>query len=156
LEALLHDGRIDAFLGMSLRDSGLPPKERRLRPLLANAQEEEEAYFARTSVYPIHHCVVMRNDALEREPALAAAVFGAYAAAKDRAYRRRLGTTLAPWSKAHWTSTFERFGGDPLEYGLTPANRLVIERLSAYLRDQGFIATTPAIDAVFAAPSVPA
>ena len=152
LETLLHDGGIDAFLGMSLRDSALPAEERRLRPLVRDVQVEEEAYFARTAIYPIHHCVVIRNDALEREPALADAIFAAYAAAKERAYRRQLGTTLAPWGKAHWTSTFERFGGDPLPYGLTPGNQLVIKRLAGYLREQGFIATEPATEAVFAVP----
>ena len=118
------------------------------------ARKQCWAYFARTAIYPIHHCVVIRNDALEREPALADAVFGAYAAAKERAYRRQLGTTLAPWGKTHWTSTFERFGGDPLPYGLTPANRAVVDRLAGHLREQGFIETKPAIDAVFAVPSI--
>jgi 4,5-dihydroxyphthalate decarboxylase len=154
LETLLHNGGIDAFLGMSLRDSALPPAERRLRPLIRDAQAEEEAYFARTGIYPIHHCVVIRNDALAREPALADAVFGAYAAAKERAYRRQLGTTLAPWGNAHWSSVFQRFGGDPLPYGLTPANHAVIDLLAGYLREQGFIEMKPAIDGVFAAPSI--
>ena len=152
MEELLCDGAIDAFLGMSLRDSALPPGERRLRPLLADARAEEEAYFARTAIYPIHHCVVIRNDALEREPALADAVFAAYAGAKERAYRRRLGTTMVPGGKPYWVDMFERFGGDPLPYGLTPANRRVIERLADCLREQGFIETTPSLDAVFSVP----
>lgn len=150
LEDLLCDGGIDSFLGMSLRDSALPPGERRLRPLLRDAQAEEQAYFERTSIYPIHHCVVIRNDVLEREPRLVDGICGAYAAAKERAYRRRLGTTMVPWGKPYWADMFERFGGDPLPYGLTPANRRVIEQLAGYLREQGFIATEPSIDAVFA------
>lgn len=156
LETLLHDGGIDAFLGMSLRDSALPPAERRLRPLIPDAQAEEEAYFARTGIYPIHHCVVIRNDALEREPALVDAVYSAYAAAKERACRRQLGATMVPWGKPYWAHMFERFGGDPLPYGLTPVNRPVIERLAGYLQEQGFIETKPAIDAVFAAPAAQA
>jgi 4,5-dihydroxyphthalate decarboxylase len=153
LEELLSEGSIDAFLGMSLRDSALPPGERRLRPLLSDARREEEAYFERTSIYPIHHCVVIRNDMLDRVPALVDAVVGAYVAAKERAYRRQLGTTVVPWGKAHWASMFQRFSGDPLPYGLTPANRLVIERLSRYLHEQGFIPTEPVTDALFAVPS---
>jgi 4,5-dihydroxyphthalate decarboxylase len=154
LEGLLCDGSIDAMLGFSLRDAGLPPEERRLRPLLNDAQREEEAYYARTAVYPIHHCVVIRNDALEREPALVDAVCGAYGAAKERAYRRQLGATLVPWARMRWTDAFQRFGGDPLPYGLTPANRAVIARLAGYLVEQGFIAAEPAIDAIFAQPSI--
>jgi 4,5-dihydroxyphthalate decarboxylase len=156
LEDLLCDGSIDAMLGFSLRDAGLPPAERRLRPLLADAQREEEAYFARTAIYPIHHCVVIRADALDREPALVDAVCAAYAAAKERAYRRQLGATLMPWAKMRWTDAFQRFGGDPLPYGLTPENRAVIDRLAGYLREQGFIAEKPAPDAIFALPSIQA
>lgn len=151
LEGLLLDGTIDALLGFSLRDSSLPPAERRLRPLLHDAQREEEAYFARTGLYPIHHTVVIRNDVLEREPRLAGAVCAAYLAAKERAYRRQLGATLLPWAKQRWTEAFQRFGGDPLPYGLTPENRTVIARLGSYLREQGFIEMEPATDAIFLA-----
>jgi 4,5-dihydroxyphthalate decarboxylase len=154
LEDLLCDGGIHSFLGMSLKDSALPTEERRLRPLLRDAQAEEVAYFERTAIYPIHHCVVIRNDVLEREPALVDAVYSAYAAAKERAYRRQLGTTLVPWGKTRWQEIMRRFGGDPLPYGLTPANRRVIERLAGYLREQGFMETKPAIDALFSLPSI--
>jgi len=153
LEELLCDGAIDAFLGMSLRDSALPPAERRLRPLVNDAQREEEAYFARTSIYPIHHCVVIRNDVLERNRDLVAAVCSAYAGAKERAYRRQLGATMVPWGKAYWAKMFQRFGGDPLPYGLTLSNRRVIDRLACHLQTQGFIPQIPAIDAVFAVPA---
>jgi len=119
LEGLVVDGAIDAYLGVSLKDAALPPEERRLRPLANDVQRDEEAYFARTSIYPIHHCVVIRNDVLERNRNLVAAVCGAYAGAKERAYRRQLGATMVPWAKEHWTKTFQRFGGDPLPYGLT-------------------------------------
>src|SRR5262245_33480617 len=112
LETLLCEGGIDAFLGMSLRDHALPPAERRLRPLLDDAQAEEAKYFARTSIYPIHHCVVVRNDVLAREPAVVNAVCAAYTAAKEAAYRRQLGATLVPWGKTHWAKTLDRFGGD--------------------------------------------
>jgi 4,5-dihydroxyphthalate decarboxylase len=155
LETLLLDGDIDAFLGMSLRDSALPPTERRLRPLLPDAQAQEEAYFMRTGIYPIHHCVVIRNDVLERAPRAADAVYAAYSAAKERAYRRQLGTTLLPWAKAYWTRNFERFGGDPLPYGLTATNRLTIGRLAGYLHEQGFIGAEPVIDTLFTRPQVP-
>lgn len=152
LEGLLVDGAIDAFLGVTLKDAALPAAERRLRPLAGDAQREEEAYYARTAIYPIHHCVVIRNDVLARNRGLVAAVCSAYAGAKERAYRRQLGTTMLPWGKAYWDKTFQRFGGDPLPYGLTPSNRMVIDRLGRHLQTQGFIPQVPAIDAVFAVP----
>ena len=151
LEQLLLDGAIDALLGFELEDSARPPATRRLRTVLSDPRAEEEAYYRRTSIYPIMHCVVIRSDVLEREPGVAGAVCAAYAEAKDRAYRRRLGSTLAPWGKAHWARTFELFEDDPLPYGLTPSNRRVVERLAGYLVQQGFIPRLPDIDALFAA-----
>ena len=153
LEGLLCDGAIDAFLGMSLRDSALPAGERRLRPLVNDAQREEESYFARTSIYPIHHCVVIRNDVLEHSRGLVTAVCSAYAGARERAYRRQLGATVVPWAKDYWAKMFQRFGGDPLPYGLTASNRMVIDRLAGHLQTQGFIPEIPETDAVFAVPA---
>jgi 4,5-dihydroxyphthalate decarboxylase len=155
LEEMLVSGAIDVLLGFSLRDNALPPLERRLRPVLADPQAEEEAYYERTGIYPIMHCVAVREDAVEKHPRAAAALCAAYASAKARACRRQLGTTLAPWGKNHWARTFALFGGDPLPYGLTPANRNVIEKLVAYLKVQGFIDALPGVDELFLDPTRP-
>jgi 4,5-dihydroxyphthalate decarboxylase len=155
LEQLLLDGGIDALLGFNLKDSLLTAEQRRLRPLLADAQREERDYYERTSIYPIMHCVVIRNDVLEKTPALVDAVCRAYATAKERAYKRQLGATLVPWGKNHWARTFELFGGDPLPYGWTAVNRNVVERLAQYLNEQGFIRTVPDAGELFALPLTP-
>ena len=149
LEHLLCSGAIDAMLGFATSDSRLPPPQRTLRPLLDDSRAVERAYYEKTSIYPINHCVVIRNDVLARHPGVGAAVQSAYARAKDNAYRRRLGATLAPWGKEHWADTFELFGGDPLPYGLTPLNRRVIATLAGYLQGQGFIDEVPDIDGLF-------
>lgn len=156
LEDSLCKGGIDAMLGFSLRDARLPQQQRRLRPVLPDAEAVERAYYQRTSIYPINHCVVIRSDVLDENPALADVVYGAYAAAKERAYRRQLGTTMVPWGKVHWARSFELFGGDPLPYGLTPINRLVINRLMRDLHQQGFIKSVPDVDALFVTPKVAA
>ena len=152
LETLLDDGAIDAMLGFAPRDARLPASERTLRTVLPDPIAEERTYYARTGIFPIMHCVVIRSDVLERHPALPDAVVAAYASAKERAYQRQLGTTLVPWSKAHWADTFEVFSGDPLAYGLTPGNRRVVERLGDYLKQQGFIHSAPAIEKLFTRP----
>jgi 4,5-dihydroxyphthalate decarboxylase len=156
LEQLLCEGAIDALLAFSPRDARLPPAQRRLRPVLSDAQTDEQAYFQKTGVYPIHHCVVIRNDVIERRPELIDIVYNAYEAAKAQAYKRKLGTTLVPWGGAHWVRTFERFGGDPLPYGWTSANRLVVERLARNLHEQGFIGSVPDVDRLFARPAIAA
>jgi 4,5-dihydroxyphthalate decarboxylase len=152
LEETLCHGGIDAMLGFFVRDSRLPPPQRQLRTILPHPQVVEQDYYRRTAIYPINHCVVIRNDALECCPALADTVYSAYVAAKARAYQRQLGSTLMPWGKVHWERTFELFQDDPLPYGLTPQNRRVVEQLAQDLHEQGFIETVPDIDTLFIVP----
>ena len=153
LEDLLGAGAIDVMLGFGTKDASRPLSERKLRPVLRDVVGEEQAYYAKTSIYPINHVVVIRSDVLERYPSCAAAVYAAYSQSKEKAYARQLGTTLVPWSKLLWTSTFDFFGGDPMPYGLTDVNRLVVARLAAYLKEQSFIAAEPDIDALFVTPA---
>lgn len=150
LEALLIEGSIDAWLGMSVRDFELPPPARRLRPLLADPQAAERDYFARTAVYPINHCVVVRNDALARTPNLPSALAAAYTQAKHTAYARRSASVL-PWGADHWTRDMALFGDDPLPYGLNAVNRTVVTTLARYLEEQGYIEHVPALEDVFIA-----
>lgn len=152
LERLAGEGAIDALLAVSSRDSRLPATERRLRTVLPDPEREERAYFERTRIFPIHHCIVVRNDVLARFPGLVDVLYGAYESAKERAYQRRLGTTLVPWSRAHWERTLELFGGDTRPYGWTASNRSVVERLAVHLHEQGFIPAVPAVDRLFAMP----
>jgi 4,5-dihydroxyphthalate decarboxylase len=152
LEDQLCDGGIDVMLGFAVKDSQLPPQQRRLRTVLPDPEAVERGYYQRTSIYPINHCVVIRNDVLDKTPEVVDAVYGAYAKAKERAYRRQLGASLMPWGKAHWMRMFELFGGDPLPYGLTPVNRMVIGQLTRDLHEQGFIESVPDIDSLFIIP----
>ena len=149
LEGMLLEGRIDAMLGFSTRDSRLPRHQRRLRPLLRDAEGAERAYHQRTGIYPINHCVVLRRDVLDARPGIAQAVADAYAGAKRRAYARRLGATLAPWGREHRERAFDAFGGDPLPYGMGATNRMVVRRLADDLAEQGFIAPVADLDALF-------
>jgi 4,5-dihydroxyphthalate decarboxylase len=131
------------------RDEKLPKSERRLRSLIANVQEAEEAYVRDYGVYPINHVIVVRNDALARLPRLPQALFEAYSESKKRAYKRRLGTTLMPWGMRHWIKVFDQFDGNPLPYGLTPINRSVISRLAAFLHDQKLASRELLIEELF-------
>ena len=149
LENALIDGRLDALLTPDLRDESRPLGERQLRPLIADAQAAEEAYFNSTGVYPINHVVVIRDDSLQRLPGLPRALFDAYASCKAAAYKRRLGTTLLPWGKRYWARVFQQFGGDPLPYGLTDLNRKVVGRVANFLYDQKLIGTLPDLDRLF-------
>lgn len=147
-EALLLAGRLDAMLGFSPRDAELPAAERRLRTVLPDPEAAERDYFRRTGIYPIMHCVAIRDDVLQATPGLPDVVARAYAQAKARAYARRAGSVL-PWGQSRWDADMALFGGDPLPYGLNAVNRLVAGTLARELEEQGFFARPIDIDEVF-------
>jgi 4,5-dihydroxyphthalate decarboxylase len=156
LEDALLNGAIDVLLAPRTRDDLRPRGQRRFRRLIADAQAAEEAYLDKTGIYPINHVVVLRSDSIERMPDLPRALCEAFETCKEMAYKRRLGATLVPWGARHWTRMFEKFGGDPLPYGLTPANRMVIGKLGEFLQDQKLIAKPPDLDLLFNCGSVSA
>jgi 4,5-dihydroxyphthalate decarboxylase len=149
LEEDLIAGRIDALLTPTPADEKKPAGERKLRSLIADVQKAEEEYVRDYGVYPINHVLVIRDDALRRLPELPKALFGAFAEAKARAYKRRLGTTLMPWGMRHWNRVFDLFGGNPLPYGLTQLNRDVVDRLAGFLHHQKLISRKPSVDELF-------
>ena len=148
LESLLLAADIDAMLGFSPRDALLPVSERKLRTVLPDTEAAERDYYARTGIFPIMHCVVIRNDVLACTPGLPAAVATAYAQAKERAYTRRTPSVL-PWGGVRWDEDMRLFGGDSLPYGLNPVNRMVVGVLANDLHEQGFIRHVPDLDALF-------
>lgn len=139
LEQELLEGRIDALLTTRTKDQQAPVERRRLRTLIPEVEKVEREYFASTGIYPINHVVVVRRDVLNRLPDLPRALFEAYCEAKQRAYDRRLGATLAPWASSHWRDVFDLFGDDPLTYGLVEKNKGTLRTFSRYLREQGLI-----------------
>jgi 4,5-dihydroxyphthalate decarboxylase len=149
LEDALLAGQLDALLVTHTADQRKPAAERKLRPLIADPQVAEEAYLRDFGIYPINHVIVMRTDTLSRLPQLPAILYRAYSEAKEHAYKRRLGTTLLPWGARYWTRMFDKFGGDPLPYGLTETNRKVVARLGSYLRDQMLLSREPDLDRLF-------
>lgn len=153
VESELIAGRIDALLSPAVKDDRTSAGDRKLRTLIADPQAAEEAYLREYGIYPINHVVVIRSDSLVRVPSAPRALFDAYIDAKARAYSRQLGTTLMPWGARHWKNVFDRFGGDPLSYGLNESNRKTIARLSKYLHDQGLIAREPDVGSLFIAGS---
>jgi 4,5-dihydroxyphthalate decarboxylase len=149
LEQELIAGRIDALLTTRLHDKSKPSNDRALRCLIPDVQQVERDYLKATCIYPINHAVCVRSDRLSSTPKIAAAVFAAYEASKQQAYRRCLGTSLIPWGAEHWSATMGDFGADPMSYGLTPQNRVVVQTFVDYLKDQKLIATSPQIDSLF-------
>ena len=150
LEDMLADGHIDALLDPANRDAILPLARRRFRSLLRNHEAEELRYYRETGIFPIHHTLVINRGSLRANPGLPTAVFEAYSQSMEIAKRRRLGASLIPWSNHAWGRIMDIFREEPVQYGLGPANRKVIDKLQDYLLEQQLISRRHALTELFA------
>jgi 4,5-dihydroxyphthalate decarboxylase len=150
LSDLLEAGDIQAIIG-----SNLPAALKRnpdVVRLFPDYRAREQDYFRRTRIFPIMHLVVIRNDVYERHPFVAASLFNAFTAAKDRAWEkmRYAGTLryMLPWLPDDLEEIDELFGGDCWPYGIGP-NRPTLEALVGYMAEQGLIAESIPIEKLF-------
>lgn len=101
-------------------------------------------------LYPINHCVVVRDDVLAKNPDVALQVFEAFAASK-RLYVEDLkaGRISAPGrvDKIHMAAL--DYMDDPLPYGIEP-NRDTLERLIGHAVTQQIIPGPVALEDLFA------
>ncbi len=153
---MLVNGELDATL-LYLTDKNLVDRSRidvlgsgKVRRLFPDQLTESQRFFAKTGLYPINHCVVVRRTLLEQHPWIALNLYKAFVAAKDMATaqmtaslepylatgvvgaRLRTATgsdTLGPGIKA-------AIDADPLAYGFK-ASRKVLETIVAYNHEQG-------------------
>jgi 4,5-dihydroxyphthalate decarboxylase len=153
LELMLEQGKLDALLHPQTKDSKLPASRRKFRPLLEDFETAEKQYFLETGIYPINHVVVLRREAVTREPTAPRAIFEAYSASKQNAVQRRLGTTFIPWADTAWNRTIDLFG-DPFPYGWTEVNRKVVTILAQYVYEQKLVDKPVALEALFEPPSL--
>jgi 4,5-dihydroxyphthalate decarboxylase len=89
-----------------------------IKPLIPDAQEAAQDYFAQTGIYPISHAMVVKNELLESHPWLADELYGLFKAAKDQ-YLKHLNTAnnLDPADQA-MSRMKHIIGADPIPYGL--------------------------------------
>lgn len=122
-------------------------------PLIPDAPAREAEWFARTSIYPIHGVVVVRDELLARHPWLPEELFRAFSAARDTGLTRvQRGDSASPDDEK--LRRLQSIVGDRplLPYGLEP-NRPTLEALLSFAVDQKIIPTKYAVDELFAAGS---
>jgi 4,5-dihydroxyphthalate decarboxylase len=128
----------------------IPTQDPAVQPFIEKPLEAGLEAFRRRGHYPINHCIVVRDAVLDAYPALAGALFEAFAESKrrylaeladrqdegldgsDRLYRRMLA-----------------LGADPLPYGIEP-NRGVLDELIGHALTQGILTRRPDLEALFA------
>ncbi|MFL6798677.1 MAG: PhnD/SsuA/transferrin family substrate-binding protein [Xanthobacteraceae bacterium] len=119
--------------------------------LFPDPAAEGRRFYAKTSLYPINHTVVVRRALLERHPWLALNLYSAFVAAKDE---------IAQCANSHLQWYFDSglvdlgvkrtlAAHDPLAYGFKAA-RPVLETIAQYVHEQGLSARRVDLKEIFA------
>ena len=100
----------------------------------------EEAYFAKTGMFPIMHLIAIRRSLVEQHPWLPVHVYRAYLEARSICYQR-LGEvghlyTMLPWPVDEFDRARELMGDDYWRYGVNN-NGKEIEAMTRYAFEQG-------------------
>jgi 4,5-dihydroxyphthalate decarboxylase len=100
----------------------------------------EEAYYARTRVWPIMHIIAMRRSIVAEHPWAARNLYNAFLESKRRSIERILDPAVSRYP-VPWLSTYARrmrdmFGGDLFPYGIEE-NRPTWEQMALYTYQQG-------------------
>ena len=140
LPEMLADNTLQVGLGLGRAES---PD---IKPLIADAKAAAVESYAKTGVYPINHMIVVKDELLEANPWLAAALFEAFAEAK-RLWQEK--TPEAERSTLRET-TIE---GDPFPYGIE-SNRKTLEAIISHARDAKILTRDFSVEDIFAAPTV--
>jgi 4,5-dihydroxyphthalate decarboxylase len=150
MQELLGAGEIDAqILSDSGSDAGTENKL--VRRLWPNYREVEADYYRRTGIFPIRHVVVIKDDVLLRNRAVATTLVGIFEEAKRIAYRywadhRR--SSLA-WFGAEQEEERALLGADPWPYSID-RNRSALDTVLDYAFEQGLTDRRLAIAEIFA------
>ncbi|HXD17968.1 MAG TPA: hypothetical protein VN654_13190 [Vicinamibacterales bacterium] len=102
--------------------------------------EMEEAYYARTKVWPIMHIVAMRRAIVEEHPWVARNLYNAFLESRRRSIERILDPAVSrypvPWLATYARRMRDMFGGDLFPYGIEE-NRPTWEQMALYTHQQG-------------------
>ncbi|MDB5028746.1 MAG: 4,5-dihydroxyphthalate decarboxylase [Candidatus Eremiobacteraeota bacterium] len=156
LGAMLLSGELDATL-LHLTAGNLIDRAKadlsqhaEVRPLFPDAGAEGRRYYAKTNLYPMNHCVVVRRSVLEQHPWVALNLFQAFVTAKERA-TQRAASALEPHFELGLLDAAARRGlqGDPLPYGVA-SSRTELETLAQYVHEQGLSDRAIGVNELFA------
>ncbi len=102
--------------------------------------EMEEAYYARTRVWPIMHIIAMKRSIVEQYPWAARNLYNAFLKSKRRSIERVLDPAVSrypvPWLASYARRMRDLFGGDLFPFGIEE-NRPTWEQMAMYTLQQG-------------------
>jgi 4,5-dihydroxyphthalate decarboxylase len=147
LDAAFDRGDLDAILVPRV-----PAAVRRgtAVPLFKDTGEAMRQYYAQTSVFPIMHTIVVREDVLERRPELPAELSASFEDAKWAGYSFHDDPNFCLLAEGVNLFQAERvwLGNDPYPYGLEP-NLRTLERLVRYEHELGLIPDDVSVASLF-------
>jgi 4,5-dihydroxyphthalate decarboxylase len=146
LAAMLIGGEIDAVIGVNVDHPDVAP-------LISEPQEAAMTALLRRDFYPINHLVVVKDEVLQRHPAVAPALFDAFAEAKLRYVERLRAGDVSSATDRMYTEVLQATGADPLPYGIEP-NRAMLEELIGYALSQRILTRHVEVDEMFAPATV--
>lgn len=151
----LLSGKLDATL-IYLTDKNLVDRSRSdgslgavVRPLFRDQAAEAHRYFAKTGIFPINHCYVVRRSIAERDPSLAQRLNEAFLQARESGLRRtqellapaiESGIVDAPMQAAIATEI--------MAYGNRARN--VVETAMRFIHEQGLTPRRMTLEEIFA------
>lgn len=152
LWSLMTRGEVDAIIAPRA-PKALIDGDPRVRRLFQDTKAAEQAYFAKTGIFPIMHLLGIRNDVLAQHPELPRVLFSAFEEARRHAMQE-LGEVayfyvMLPWLVHHLAETKRLLGDDYWSYGID-ANRKVIETMCRYSHEQGMTHRLLSVEELFA------
>ena len=139
LNQMLLAGDIDVILS-ARQPRAFTEGDPEVTRLFKAFRQDEEAYYAKSGVFPIMHVVALRREVYEAHPWVAMNLQKAFEEAKTRSLARLSDMTAshAPlaWLTDHVARMRELFGADPWPYGIEP-NRRTLEAFLDFALEQG-------------------
>ena len=159
LNELLLAGELDAVIAPTPPD-GFTAGDKAVRRLFADPVAEEQAYYARTGLFPIMHVIGVRRTLADEHPGLAADLFRAFVEARNLAMREHDLTArssanrmMLPWFADQWEATKDLMGEDFWPYGVAE-NRAELEAVCRYSHEQNLGRKRLSVEALFAPETV--
>ena len=146
MAALLAAGEYDAALWFGKMTTPHPD----IQPLFPDTEKAAAESYAKTGVYPMNHVIVVRDDVLKADPAIAREIYGVFKAARDH-YLAHLDpnrSDLPPESQALLRNQ-AIIGGELLPYGIEK-NRRTLEAMVQDSFDQKIIPQKVSVEEIFA------
>jgi 4,5-dihydroxyphthalate decarboxylase len=155
---LLEDGGLERMMAAQELDAAflggpeaIDAGATRVQPLFPDGgQEFFGEFYAATGFLPVNHSVMIRRRVVEENPWVAEALYEAFEASKQTAYRQQPGSALVFPRRDPGPQT-ARYGPDPFPSGLS-ANRAMLEMVARQSWEEGLTARQADVDALFVAP----